>query len=83
MALRESRKITGDLMVHYKHKLYRILPSPETLKMVRKTCEVVEWIDGSVELRCDGVTLPYALSSIRAGPSLVLRSSKTSAWAPP
>jgi hypothetical protein len=59
LALQTERTITKDLLVHYKRQLYRIVPSAETRRTAKKRCTVFEWKDGTVELRCGGLSLPY------------------------
>ena len=56
----DQRKISGDLVVHYKRRLYCIEPSADEAKrLARKQCTVLEWLDGTIELRCEGQTLPF------------------------
>jgi hypothetical protein len=55
----EERKITGDLVVHYKRGMYLLEQTPEALKLRRKLVQVYEREDGSVSLRHNGVTLPF------------------------
>ena len=60
LTLQAQRKISGDLVVHYKRRLYCLEPSHEAKRLARKQCTVHEWLDGTVEIRCEGHTLPFA-----------------------
>ena len=55
----EERKITGDLVVHYKRGMYLLEQTPEALKLRRKLVQVYEREDGTVTLKHKGVTLPF------------------------
>jgi hypothetical protein len=55
----EERKITGDLVVHYKRGMYLLDQTPEALKLRRKLVQVYEREDGTVTLKHKGVTLPF------------------------
>jgi hypothetical protein len=55
----EERKITGDLVVHYKRAMYLLEQTPEALKLRRKLVQVYEREDGTVSLKHNGVTLPF------------------------
>ena len=55
----EERKITGDLVVHYKRGMYLLEQTPEALKLRRKLVLVYEREDGTVSLKHKGVTLPF------------------------
>ena len=60
LSLQEQRKVSSDLVVHYKRRRYLIQPSEESRAAAGKKCPVYEWIDGTVELRYEGRSFPYA-----------------------
>ena len=51
--------MSRNLVVHYSVS-YLIKPTKEALKLGGRKVSVHEWHDGRVEVRCGGVTLPYA-----------------------
>ncbi len=59
-AWREERRMTRNLVVHFKRVSYLVEPTPEALKLGGQKVQVREWQDWSVEISCDGVPLPYA-----------------------
>ena len=54
----EDRKLSRNLSVHFKNKLYLVEPSPNHMRLAKKKCRVHEWGDGRVEIWCDGQRLP-------------------------
>lgn len=50
-----------NLTVHFKRMTYLVEPGPDTLPLAGKHVQIYESENGSVELRCEGQTLPYAL----------------------
>lgn len=60
-AWQEDRRMSRDLVVHFKRRAYLVTPTPETLPFGGKTVRVHEWEDGRVELHCEGRVLPYSI----------------------
>ena len=56
---REERTLSNNLVVQYKRMQYLIDKTPENKRHMRKKVNVHEWIDGTVEIWCDGVKLDY------------------------
>lgn len=56
-----ERTLSKNLVLHYKRKLYVITDSPESRRFAGRRCLVYEWLDGEVEIRCEGCTLAYAV----------------------
>jgi hypothetical protein len=56
-----SRRLTRNLVVHYKRRTYLVQPTPEALDLGRRRVqvEVHEAPDGTVVIRFEGKTLPY------------------------
>ncbi len=57
--LQEQRDLGKNLVVHYDNKRYVVEDTKANREFAGRRCEVFEWIDGRVEIRCDGVALPY------------------------
>ncbi len=55
----ERRKITKDLVVHYKRRRHHIKVSAQTKEYAGCMCQIFEWADGRLVLRSGGVDLPY------------------------
>ncbi len=58
---KEVRKVSSDLVVHYSQRLYRIMPTQETLRAAKKRCTVLEREDGCDEIRVGAMTLSYSV----------------------
>jgi len=56
----EERRMSRNLVVHFKRITYLVEPGPETLRFAGKRVRVFEWEDGRVEIRCEGQLLPYS-----------------------
>ncbi|MGF6855507.1 hypothetical protein OKW29_004394 [Paraburkholderia sp. CI3] len=56
---RESRKVTKALTVQYDRVIDLLEDIVENRKLVHRYIEVWEYLDGRIELRADGVALPY------------------------
>ena len=56
---RESRKVTKALTVQYDRVIYLLEDTPENRKLIHRYLEVWEYPDGCIEIRADGVSLPY------------------------
>ena len=54
----EERKVTNDLVLHYKRAMYLLEQTPETLKLRHQLVLIYEREDGTVA-RHRGATLPY------------------------
>ncbi len=60
-ALLEERKLTSNLVVHFRRSAYLVTPGPNTLPLAGKAVQVFEWEDGRVELHHQGHQLPYSI----------------------
>jgi hypothetical protein len=56
----EERRMSRNLVVHFKRVTYLVQPGPETLRFAGKRVRVFEREDGRVEIRCEGQLLPYS-----------------------
>jgi hypothetical protein len=56
---RELRKVTQTLTLRYERKLYMLLDTPESRRLIGKYVEVVQFACGRVEIRVAGKALPY------------------------
>ena len=56
---REQRKLSKNLVVHYKRVMYLVDKTTANKQYARRKVDVHEWIDGTVEIWCDGVKLEY------------------------
>jgi hypothetical protein len=61
--LREARSMSANLVVHYERTSYVVTPGPETTPLSghRRKVEVRKWADGRIEIRHEGVALPYTI----------------------
>lgn len=57
----EDRKLSRNLTVHFKNKLYLVEPSPERNRFAGRRCRVHEWMDGRISIWCDGEWLPCTI----------------------
>jgi hypothetical protein len=55
----EERKISQELIVHYRRGVYLIEPSADTLGLRGQHCRVHEYADGRIEFRHGDRSLPY------------------------
>ncbi len=55
----EDRKISRELTLHDRGGMYRIDPSPETMRLRGRMCRVYADAEGQVEIRHEGRTLPF------------------------
>ena len=53
----EQRRVTAQLTVHHKRTMYLLEPTPEAKAAAKKRVTVVEYEDGGVSIRFQGVTL--------------------------
>jgi transposase len=53
----EERRVTAQLTVHHKRTMYLLEPTPEAKAAARKRVTVVEYEDGRVSIRFEGVAL--------------------------
>jgi len=58
---REQRKLSKNLVVHYKRVMYLVEPTHENKGFAQNKIDILEWVDGSVELWCDGVKLDHSI----------------------
>lgn len=56
---RERRKVTRSLTVQYDRVLYLLEDTLPNRKLIGRYLEVWEYPDGRIEIRADGVSLPY------------------------
>jgi len=56
----EDRKVTKNLTLKYKRRLYLIEPSPEAQRLRGKRCRVYEHADGHLDLREGGETFLFS-----------------------
>jgi hypothetical protein len=59
LSRQEDRKISQELILHYRRGVYLIVPGPETLGLRGQRCRVHEYADGRIEFRHGGRSLPY------------------------
>jgi hypothetical protein len=59
--LKEERKVSESLTLHYKNVLYLLEPSPETSALRRNRCLVCERDDGTVVIKHEGREVAYRL----------------------
>ena len=58
---REQRKLSRNLVVHYKRVMYLVDPTHENKRFAQNKIDVLEWVDGSVELWFEGIKLDYTV----------------------
>ncbi len=56
---REQRRLSQALTVHYDRAIYILDQTPTALEIADKVVDVIEYPDGKIALRHDGVDLPY------------------------
>jgi hypothetical protein len=56
---REARKVSHVLTLQYDKTIYLLADTPQTRRLIHKYLEVYEYPDGRIEIRADGVALPY------------------------
>lgn len=56
---RELRKVTKSLTVQYDRVIYLLEDTPANRKLVHRYIEVREYPDGHIEIRANGLSLPY------------------------
>jgi transposase len=56
---RELRKVTKSLTVQYDRVIYLLDDTLANRKLIHRTIEVWEYPDGRIEIRAEGVALPY------------------------
>ena len=59
MTWRETRRVTKSLTVQYDRVMYLLEDTLANRKLVHRYIDVWEYPDGRVEIRADGVVLPY------------------------
>jgi Helix-turn-helix domain len=59
-AWREYRKVTDSLTLRYERKMYLIADTPSNRRYIGKYIEVFQFPDGRIEIRVEGVSLPYS-----------------------
>jgi hypothetical protein len=59
-AWREYRKVTDSLTLRYERKMYLIDDTPDNRRHIGKYIEVFQFPDGRIEIRVDGISLPYS-----------------------
>jgi hypothetical protein len=57
--LQEDRRVSKELTIHFQRGLYLIESGPATLELRGKRCRVHAYVDGSIELRYRGCSLPF------------------------
>ena len=55
----EERKLSRNLTLHYKRGIYIVEPSPDTLALAGRCCQIFEHEDGRVEIQHEGQLLPF------------------------
>jgi len=69
--VREPRKVSNSLTLQYDKVLYMLADTIATHKLIGHYIDVYEYPDGFIELRADGVALPYStydkLSEVNQG----------------
>jgi hypothetical protein len=61
MVWREWRSVTSALTLHYNKVLFILEPTPVSRSLARKRVEVCEFLDGRLEIRNEGTSLPYRM----------------------
>jgi len=56
----EERRMSRNLVVHFKRVSYLVEPGPETLPFAGKRVRIFQWEEGRVEIRCEGRLRPYS-----------------------
>ena len=56
---REPRKVTKSLTVQYDRVIYLLQDTPANRRLIHRYLEVWEYPDGRIEIRAEGVSLPY------------------------
>lgn len=59
MVWRERRTVTSALTLHYNKMIFILEPNAVSRELVRKQVSVCEYPDGRLEIRHEGVALPY------------------------
>ncbi len=57
----ESRTVTNSLTVQYDRVVYLLEPNDITLDLRRKKIRIYDYPDGTIEIRYDGLPLPYTV----------------------
>jgi hypothetical protein len=57
---RLQRKLTPALTLQHERRIYLLQDSPATRALIHRYIDVWEYPDGRIELRADGLVLPYA-----------------------
>ncbi|MBK4737366.1 ISNCY family transposase [Noviherbaspirillum pedocola] len=57
---REARKVSHALTLQYDKTLYLLANTPAMRKLIHRYLDVYEYPDGRIEIRANGVVLPYA-----------------------
>lgn len=57
----EERKMSRELVVHFKRVTYLVVPNKATRPLAGKRVRVHQAADGTVQISCDGVALPYSV----------------------
>jgi transposase len=57
----EERRMTRNLVVHFRRLTYLIVPTSETLALAGRRVLIHERADGQVEIHCAGRCLPYSV----------------------
>jgi transposase len=80
-AWQEKRKLTRNLVLHYKNKRYLIEPTMESRAFAGKQCIVYEWENGRVEIECQGTSLPYTVldKNPRVQPGAIVENKRLGA----
>jgi hypothetical protein len=60
LAMRETRKLSVKLTVQHGTRKYLLKDAPELRALIGQTVAIHTYKDGSVELRTNGIVLPYA-----------------------
>jgi hypothetical protein len=56
----EERTMSRNLVVHFKRTSYLVTPGPKTLPLGGERVLIHERVDGSVDIVCEGRSLPYS-----------------------
>jgi hypothetical protein len=57
----ENRTVTNRLTVQYDRVVYLLEPNDVSLDLRRKKIRIYDYPDGSIEIRYDGLPLPYTV----------------------
>ena len=61
MTWQEDRTVTNSLTVQYDRVMYLLEPNDTTLELRRKKVRIYDYPDGTIDIKYDGLSLPYSV----------------------